>query len=167
MSPEFANAGSAPGMKIDPAKAEARGLWTLIGQVSAGLYRVRENELRPLGIPIMHSAALWALRVLDRPAAPAEISRMLGRRHQAVLQLLSRMEKQGSVSILRGSHKGGPVRVTMTDKGRRIVDLAWEKEEVMAETVSCLSQDERDTLREFLVRLRDKASEIAARPTLP
>ncbi|MCX5999701.1 MAG: MarR family transcriptional regulator [Chloroflexi bacterium] len=159
--------GNGDSAEAHSAREGARELTMLIGQVNSGLYRARELELRPLGIPMMHSAVLWALRVLDSPAAPAEISRMLLRRHQSVLQLLSRMEKQGYVTVLRGSRKGGPVKVVMTDKGREAVDLAWEREQVVAEIISSLSEEERGTLRVLLERLRDKASAIGSRLVFP
>ena len=148
-------------------REEARALTMLIGQVSSSLYRARENELRPLGIPMMHSAVLWALKVMDRPATPAEISRMLLRRHQTVLQLLSRMEKQGYVAVHRGPRKGGPVEVVMTDKGREAVDLAWEREQVVAEILTSLSAEERHTLKALLQRLRDRASAVGSRTAFP
>ncbi len=159
--------GGGDAAEMHSTREEARQLTILIGQVSSGLYRARKHELRPLGLPIMHSAALWALRVLDRPATPAEISRMIMRRHQSVLQLLSRMEKQGYVTLERGPRKGGPVKVTMTEKGREAVDLAWEREKVVAEIVSSLSEEERDSLRALLEKLRDKASAVVSRPVFP
>lgn len=149
-----------------PGREESRALTMLIGQVSSGLYRARENELRPLGIPMMHSAVLWALKVMDRPATPAEISRMLLRRHQTILQLLSRMEKQGYVAVHRGPRKGGPVEVVMTERGREAVDLAWERERVVSEILSALSDDERAELKAYLERIRDKASAVQSRSLL-
>lgn len=145
------------------ARDEARSLNMLIAQVQTELYRAREHELRPLGIPMMHSAVLWVLKVLDRPASPAEISRMILRRHQSVLQLLGRMEKQGYVTVQRGPRPGGPVQVEMTAKGKETAALAWEKEKVLAEIISSLSEEERVTLRALLGRLRDKATVIGAR----
>ncbi len=136
----------------------------LLFQANSSLYRARENELRPLGIPMMHSAVLWALKVTDRPAAPAEISRMLLRRHQTVLQLLSRMEKQGYVTVHRGPRKGGPVQVAMTDKGREAVDLAWEREQVVAQILSALSPQERNSLKVLLEKVRDQAAVLGSRP---
>ena len=40
---------------------EARTLTWLMAQVSLALYRAREQELKPLGIPMMHSAVLYVL----------------------------------------------------------------------------------------------------------
>jgi len=149
-------------VKLSAATREARSLFMLIGQVSAGLYRARERELRPLGIPMMHSAVLFVLKEADGPVAPAEISRRIMRRHQSILQLLGRMEKQGYVTIHRGPRKGGPVKVVMTDKGREAVDLAWEQEKAVANIISSLSKQERDTLKVYLERLRDRAYDVAS-----
>jgi DNA-binding MarR family transcriptional regulator len=150
--------------KVSEAIKEARSLHILIGQVSAGLYRAREQELRPLGIPMMHSAVLFVLKLEDGPVSPAEISRRLLRRHQSILQLLGRMEKQGYVTVQRGPRKGGPVKVVMTDKGKEAADLAWEREQAVADIISSLSKQERDTLRVYLERLRDRAYVVASRP---
>ena len=149
-------------VKLSAETREARILYMLIGQVSAGLYRAREHELRPLGIPMMHSAVLFVLKEADGPVAPAEISRRLMRRHQSILQLLGRMEKQGYVTIHRGPRKGGPVKVVMTDKGREVVALAWEREKAMTKIISCLSKQERETLGMYLERLRDRAYAVAS-----
>lgn len=145
------------------ARDEARSLNMLIGQVQTGLYRAREQELRPLGIPMMHSAVLWALKALDRPASPAEISRMILRRHQSVLQLLGRMEKQGYVTVQRGARRGGPVEVAMTAKGKETADMASEQEKVLADIIYSLSKEERSMLRQLLERLREKASVVGSR----
>jgi DNA-binding MarR family transcriptional regulator len=75
------------------------------------------------------------------------------------------MEKQGYVTIHRGPRKGGPVKVVMTDKGKEAVDLAWEHEHAVADVLSSLSKQERDTLRAYLERLRDGAYAVASRPT--
>jgi DNA-binding MarR family transcriptional regulator len=150
--------------KVSAANKEARSLHILIGQVSAGLYRAREQELKPLGIPIMPSAVLFVLKMEDGPLSPAEISRWLMRRHQSILQLLGRMEKQGYVTLQRGPHKGGPVKVVMTEKGKEAVDLAWEREQAVADIISSLSKQERDTLRAYLERIRDAAYAVASRP---
>ena len=150
--------------KVSAATREAQSLHILIGQVSAGLYRAREQELRPLGIPMMHSAVLFVLKIEDGPLSPAEISRRLLRRHQSILQLLGRMEKQGYVTVQRGPRKGGPVKVVMTEKGKETVDLAWEREQAVADILSSLSKQERDTLRTYLERIRDAAYPVASRP---
>lgn len=147
-------------------REEARQLTMLIGQVSSAMYRARQEELRPLGIPMMHSAVLWVLKVANAPVTPAVISRLLLRRHQSILQLLSRMEKQGYIVVQRGPRKGGPVKVVMTDKGREAVDLAWERERVVSEILSALSDDERAELKAYLERIRDKASAVQSRSLL-
>ncbi len=146
---------------------EARQLTMLLARVSSGLHRARERELRPLCIPLMHYAALYVLGIEDRPLAPAEISRKLLRRHQATLQLLGRMEKQGYVTVRRGPRKGGPVEVVMTDKGKEALDLAWEREQAVADIFSSLSKQERGTLKVYLERLCDGAYGVASRPMLP
>lgn len=144
-------------------REEARRLTVLLGQVNSALYRARQEELRPLGIPMMHSAVLWVLRVANTTVTPAEISRKIFRRHQSILELLSRMERQGYITVQRGPRKGGPVKVAMTGKGREAVDLAWEREMVVAEILSTLSEDERETFRVYLERIRDRASAVQSR----
>jgi DNA-binding MarR family transcriptional regulator len=113
---------------------------------------------------MMHSAVLFVLKIENGPLSPAEISRRLLRRHQSILQLLGRMEKQGYVTVQRGPRKGGPVKVAMTEKGKEAVDLAWEREQAVADIISSLSKQERDTLRVYLERLRDGAYAVASRP---
>lgn len=144
-------------------REEARRLTVLLGQVNSALYRARQEELRPLAIPMMHSAVLWVLKAAGDTVTPAEISRKLFRRHQTILELLSRMERQGYITVQRGPRKGGPVKVAMTEKGKEAVDLAWEKEKVVAEILSALSEEERNTFSAYLERIRDRASAVQSR----
>ena len=159
-------AGKTVSAKARVATEEARSLHWLIGQLHAGLYRTREQELRPLGIPMMHSAVLFVLKVEGGPLTPAQISRRLMRRHQSILQLLGRMEKQGYIIVQRGPRKGGPVKVIMTDKGKETADLAWEREHAVADIMSGLSKQERGRLKLYLERLLDRANAVASRAPL-
>jgi DNA-binding MarR family transcriptional regulator len=155
-------ASESASAKVSAANKEARILHMLIGQVGTGLYRAVEQELRPLGIPIMHSAVLFVLKAEDRPVAAADISRRIMRRPQSTLQLIGRMEKQGYVTIQRGPRKRGPVKVVMTDKGKEAVDLAWKRERAVADVISVLSKEERRTLKLCLERLRDSANGVVS-----
>ena len=159
--------GKRASAKARVATEEARSLHWLIGQIHEGLYRAREQELRPLGIPMMHSAVLFVLKVEGGPLTPAQISRRLMRRHQSILQLLGRMEKQGYVVVQRGPRKGGPVKVIMTDKGKETSELASEREQAVADIMSCLSKQERGKLKLYLETLLDRANAVTSRPPLP
>jgi len=139
----------------------------LLGQVIQGLYKARQNELREVGIPMTHSEALWALKVLDGPVTPAMIGRMLSRRHQTVSELLRRMEKEGLVELSKSPGKKGRVNVTLTEKGEEAARLAWEREDVVAYILSCLQPEERENFIGYLTRLRSNSYGVVAAPRFP
>jgi DNA-binding MarR family transcriptional regulator len=98
----------------------------------------------------------------------AEMSQIVDRDHQTTSQLLKRMERAGLVERRRGPHKRSSITVALTPKGEKTFQQAYERYEVHDEIVSCLSPDERDKLRLYLVKLREKAiAKSALYPTLP
>jgi DNA-binding MarR family transcriptional regulator len=90
------------------------------------------------------------------------MAQIMDRDHQTTSQLLRRMEKDGLVERRRGPHKASPIAAAITSKGRRTLQGALEMSQIIDDIVSCLSEDERDSLRQYLERLRESAIAKAA-----
>ncbi len=125
------------------------------------MIRLRDREVRHLGITSMQGGVLWVLRTLEKEgtrATPAEISRRLSRQPPTTLALLDRLVKLGLITTesIEGRRQ---VLVRLTDKGRETYRAYAAKREVIPRVISSLSVDERRQLRTGLVKLRQKALE--------
>src|SRR5512136_1516822 len=103
--------------KLSPE--EEYEVWRLLNQVRDAMMRLRDREVRPLGVTSMQGGVLWVLRSLEKAgmvATPAEISRWLFRQPPTILALLSRMEKLGLITCTENTEGRRQVLVEMTDK---------------------------------------------------
>lgn len=155
-------------MGIDAGSSDGIQVFSLLGTTYYAMLRARKRELEPLGISIKQSSVLWGLKTVGRPMTVAEMSHIVDRDHQTTSQLLKRMEQAGLVERRRGRHKRSPITVALTPKGEDIFQQAYERYEVHDEIVSCLSPEERDSLKQCLAKLREKAIARSAQyPALP
>ena len=143
-------------MKTNVARDQERELWGLLRQAAHAMDRAREDELRPIGISMTQAAILYIVKVVEGPVTPAQISRWIFREPHSVSGLLNRMEKQGFVKRVKDLERKNVIRVAITEKGeeayRRSKDM-----KAIRKTLSCLSPEERDSLRAYLERLRNSA----------
>jgi len=153
---------------------EEHEVWGLLNQVRDTMMRLRDREVRHLGITSMQGGVLWVLRSLEKAgmvATPAEISRWLFRQPPSILALLSRMEKLGLITCTENTGGRRQVLVEMTDKGRETYIAFARKREVIPRVIGALSSQERRQLKLSLTKLRQKASEelvsIPAFPRVP
>jgi len=154
--------------EIKPVPDEYDELWMLLYQVVTGLGKAAENEARPLGVSALQGGVLFALKATDGPATTTQISQWLFRERHSVSELLSRMEKQGLVKRVRSRSKSGMVDVALTRKGERIFSQYNEERKIIRKILSCLSLEERASLRIHLEKLRESALEqLPVRPRLP
>lgn len=147
------------GPLLDPE--EENEFWSLLNQVRDAMIRLRDREVRHLGITSMQGGVLWVLRTLEKEgvaATPAEISRRIFRQPPTTLALLARMAKLGLVTT--GNVEGRrQVLVRLTDKGRKTYRAYAGQREVIPRVINSLSTEERRQLRSGLVKLRQKAME--------
>ena len=129
--------------------------WVL-GQAAHAMVRAREDELRKAGITSVQAAILYIAKVLKEPVTTAILSRWLLRERHTIWGVLARMEKQGLVKKVRDLPRKDVVRVTLTDKGEKAYARSSEGKAIR-NIMSCLSPEERDILRAYVERLRDKA----------
>jgi DNA-binding MarR family transcriptional regulator len=159
MEHEGTSAKGPRGWPLDPD--EEHEFWSLLNQVRDTMIRLRDREVRHLGITSMQGGVLWVLRTLEKEgvtATPAEISRRLFRQPPTTLALLNRMVKLGLVTTenVEGRRQ---VLVRLTDRGRETYRAYGGKREVIPRVISSLSPEERRQLRSGLVKLRQKALE--------
>ncbi len=145
-------------METNVARNQDYELWGLVHQAAHAMERAREDELRPIGISMMHAAVLYIVKAGKEPVTPAQISRWLFREPHSVSGLLQRMEKQGLVKRAKDLERKNVIRVTLTEKGEEVYQRSREMKPIRR-ILSHLSPEERDSLSASLQTLRDKALE--------
>ena len=141
-------------------------LWVLLHQPRDAVFKAREKELSPYGISTMQAAVLFIILAIGNEATPTEISRWLFREPHSVSNRLSRMEKEGLVTKVKDLHRKSLVRVALTEKGRQAYYQSAKRESIH-QTMSSLSEEERQQLRSYLVKLRDQALKQLIRDLKP
>ena len=145
-------------METNPTRDLDYELWGLLNQASHAMERAREDELRPLGLSMMHAAVLYIVKVAKDPVTPAQISRWLFREPHSVSALLQRMEKQGLLKRAKDLERKNVIRVTLTERGEEAYRQSREMKPIRR-VMSHLSPKERDSLKIPLETIRDKALE--------
>ena len=143
-------------MKTNVSTDRGCELWMLLQQACDSTRRARENELRGLGISMMQATILFAIKAIDGPATPAEISRWLFRKPHTVSGILERMEKRGLVRQVKDMERKNMIRVVITEKGEESYQRSRELK-VIRTILSGLSPEQQDNLRPYLETLRNKA----------
>lgn len=124
-------------------------LWLLLVQTKDAMVVARDRELRREGTSITRSAVLFIIHALGDKAIPAEIARNLFRRSQSVSGILDRMEKDGLVVKVPDALRRNRVRVSMTEKGRRMLRLSM-KRRCIHRILSPLTEEQREELVSLL-----------------
>ena len=145
----------------DLSPEEEHEFWGLLNQLRDTMIRLRDREIKALGITSMQGGVLWVLRELEKEgvlATPAEVSRRLFRQPPTTLALLDRLVKLGLITTenVEGRRQ---VLVALTDKGRDTYRAFATKREVIPRIIGSLSPEERLQLRSSLAKLRQKARE--------
>lgn len=131
-------------------------LWILLAQATEAMLKARWKELAPHNLTPRQSAVLFYIRAIGDKATPAEISRGLFRESHSISEILGRMEKQGLLRKVKDLSRKNLVRVELTEKGYEACNRS-AKQESIDKILSSLSNGERQQLRFYLERLRDKA----------
>ena len=133
-------------------------LYVLLIQAHDILIKLRAHELRKVkmaGISEIRAAVLFIVQNSKEPVTPAVISRWLFRKPHSVSELLTGMEKDGLVKKMHDLEKKNLVRVTLTNKGKQAYNLSV-KRELIDNTLSSLSEEQRRKLRAYLKIIVDK-----------
>jgi DNA-binding MarR family transcriptional regulator len=106
--------------RTEPVRDQDRELWGITQQATQAMLRARDAELRPIGITSAQAAILYFVKVIEDPVTPAMLSRWLVREPHTVSAILSRMEKHGLVNRAKDLPRKNIVRVTLTERGRKL-----------------------------------------------
>lgn len=139
---------------------ELYNLWAMLEQVNSGITLARDRELEQHGLSTIKASALFIIQSIGNEATPAEISRWILRRPHSVSGLLDRMEKDGLIKKTKNLHKKNLVRVTITPKGRKGLEIA-AKRKTINQILNTLTAEERKQLYAFMDKLRNKALKVA------
>ncbi len=143
-------------------------LWTLLTQVSDGMLRARDNELRRFGTSGVQVAIMYALKNLGQSATQSEIANWVFRRPNTVAAALDRMERQGLIRQLRNVEGKKQVRVEMTEKGKEMYRQQRGQRRAIPTILGSLTPEERELLRTFLKKLRASTlTELSVKPPYP
>ena len=144
-------------------------LWALLEQACHMALETRERELVRLGITGVQAAVLFAVKAIGDKATPAEISRWTLRESQSTSAVLDRMEKAGLVAKAKDLDRKNMVRIAMTEKGERAYRESMKRKSSQ-KLLSPLSETERQELRSYLERVRNKGLRllgVAYKPPFP
>ena len=135
--------------------------WAQLRHTWIAIHRVTETRLSEIGATPESIAILWACRDFPGPLRPAEIARLVFRAPHTVAGLLKRMEKEEL--IVRVPKKPGHpyTEVKLTPKGKKACARAIEiLKDVIAETMSIMSDEELEQLGKLIRPLQLKALEM-------
>ena len=135
-------------------------LWAALHEASHAITRLRDQELRRVGVTRIQNALLFTIKAIrDRPATPAEISRRISREEQTVSVSLRQMEKKGLIGRVRDLERKNMFRVVLTEKGEEALTRGLARREVIPDIMSHLTEEEQDALGELVEKLRSVALE--------
>ena len=131
-------------------------LWVLLHQTTDAALRARQKELDQFDISVIEVGVLLAIQTIGERATPSEISRRIFREPHSVSALLNRMEKKGLVRRTQDLDRKNLVRVSITEKGQQAYDKSTRRKSIYR-IISSLSEEERQQLRSYLEKLRNKS----------
>jgi len=141
-------------------------LGTLVQQVRDLLVKAKNNDLKQFDITVRQLAVLDIISILGNKATPTEISMRLLRQPHSISSLLARMEKRGLVTRAVNPEMKKSVNISLTKKGRQVLNNAMETETVR-EIMSCLTEKELQQLITSLKELRNTAIDKLSRTNSP
>jgi MarR family transcriptional regulator, organic hydroperoxide resistance regulator len=143
-------------IKDDPLPNDKEyNLWLLLSQTRSAIFRARQEKVGHYLHP-NQALALCTIWGYNGQATPAIISRSLFLERHSVSELISRMEEKGLVKKTRDEKKKNVVRVSITEKGRKIGHHVIQREFING-IISTLTEDQQEQLRESLNILMEAA----------
>jgi MarR family transcriptional regulator, organic hydroperoxide resistance regulator len=143
-------------VKDTVSEDKAFEFWVLLARTRDAMENARKLELMPLNISPVQAFVLFTILNFKEEVTPATLSRLLYRESQTVSELLTRMEKSGLIKKVKGSSPRNRVKITITEKGRRLYEQSARRESIHT-VVSALSEKELYNLTASLAKLRQSA----------
>ena len=126
-------------------------LWLLLNKTRSAIFKLRHRKVGQY-LPPNQAAALVTIWALSGQVTPAELSRQLFLEPHSVSELIVRMEKKGLVTKAKDKNRGNIVRLTITDKGRRLCSKVMG-EDLIHSIMASLTDAQQEQLRLFLTTL--------------
>jgi DNA-binding MarR family transcriptional regulator len=133
-------------------------LWLLLSQTRSAIFKARHKKLGKY-VHFNQAAALVTIWALNGTATPATLSRHLFLEPHSVSELIVRMEKKGLVTKSREKERGNVVRISITEKGRKICSDVVQADFIRS-IMSAISREQREQLRETLTILFSQALKV-------
>ncbi|MCR4394549.1 MAG: winged helix DNA-binding protein [Dehalococcoidales bacterium] len=123
-------------------------LWLLLSQTRSAIFRARQKKVGSYLHP-NQATALCTVWALNGQATPAMLSRMLFLERHTVSELISRMEEKGLVKKTRDPLKKNVVRISITEKGRKVGHDVIQLD-FIRKIMSSLTEEQQEKLHEYL-----------------
>ena len=122
----------------------------LLSVANRSISKVRNNELKPLGITTQQSAMLHRIKLLGDEATVTNIAQRLHRDVSSVSDMLMRLEKRGLVRRFIYPTDRRQVYVFLTEKGQRLSDRSRKEPSIITRIRSQLGEDRIRELNSIL-----------------
>lgn len=116
----------------------------------------RQKELDRFNVHVRRASLLRAIDVLGNEATPVAIAQWLVRERHTVSELLSKIEEEGLARKVRDLDRRNRVRVVLTREGTRILQHSVKRIS-LHQIISCLTEEDKQQLRQSLMKLRSRA----------
>lgn len=134
-------------------------LWILLHQTKDHIFKVRDSELKKFGISIAEAGTLYVIKAIGKTegkVTPSKIAKGMLRQHHTVTALLKRMERKGLITRNKDLDNKGTLSIGLTEKGETALKKSNTRNS-LHRVMSVFSENEKEQLEEFLVKLRDTA----------
>jgi MarR family 2-MHQ and catechol resistance regulon transcriptional repressor len=134
--------------------------WLLCRQTYNLVLKCEDAVFAKVGLTTQQHAVLMAIKYIRNPVTPSDIAHWLDRNTNSISLIVDRMEKDGLVKRVRDLRDRRSLRLVMTSKGKEIFGQAtmigWV---LVQEILSCLTEEDLETLGNLMERIRGKAFE--------
>jgi len=131
-------------------------LWTMIVDARDLIYDIRERELAEYGITVRQAGILFIVDRLGGNAKLSEIARVSNREPNSITTIVKRMERNGLIKKKRDSQKKNVIRVSLTEKGEKVLPLTSNRRS-LHRIFASLSEEEITHMKLYFNKLISKA----------
>jgi len=132
--------------------------WLSMNQLHISITQCEDREYNKIGISIPQFYIMAAIKYLPAPVKPTDIAKWVDRKMNTVTLVLDQMEKKGLVKRERDLPDRREVQIYLTPKSEELFEKAttplWE---VPNDMLSCLTDEELESLSHIVQKLRTKA----------
>jgi DNA-binding MarR family transcriptional regulator len=123
-------------------------LWLLLSQTRSAIFKARHKRLGRY-VHFNQAAALLTIWALEGQATPVVLSRHLFLEPHSASELIMRMEKKGLVTKNKDKVRGNIVRLSITEKGRKLCTEIVQVDFIRS-IMSSLTKEQREQLSSLL-----------------